>query len=222
MCGRFILTSNSDELVGLFELDIKPPRLQPNYNIAPTSLVPVVRHLETKGRYCNEMKWGLVPAWAKDPAIGNRMINARSETVAEKPAFRSAFKKRRCLVPTNGFYEWKKTEDGKQPYWIGLPDKQLFAFAGLCEIWRSKQGAEELETFTIITTQASPELSSLHERMPVMIKPEMYNRWLDPETKASQLEELLVPYDDQIDYYPVSTAVNSPRNNTADLINAIE
>jgi putative SOS response-associated peptidase YedK len=187
--------------------------LEPRYNIAPTQPVAVVRQSEL-GRALGVVQWGLVPSWAKDPTMGSKMINARAETVAEKPAFRAAFKQRRCLVLADGFYEWQptSTRQPKQPFYIHRQDDEPFAFAGLWEYWEGADGA--LETCTIITTEANELVSPIHERMPVIIAPDDYAQWLDPTTKqATPLQELLQPYDsDALEAYPVSHAVNNARN----------
>lgn len=193
--------------------------LPPRFNIAPTQFVPVVRHLEAD-RFLSAMKWGLIPSWAKDEKIGNKLINARAETVAEKPAFRSAFKSRRCIVSASGFYEWKKLERGKQPYYFYLKDKPVFGFAGLWEEWRDTESGEILETCTIITTEANKVLLPVHDRMPVILKTEDYEQWLDTKLKDREmLEELLKPYPaEEMSSHAVSRAVNSPTVDSPELI----
>lgn len=216
MCGRYTLI----EVNGLqrrFALEEALPDTPARYNIAPTQTLPVVvRH---SPNHLEWMRWGLVPFWAKEPGIGSRMINARAETVAEKPAFRRAFRSRRCLVPASGFYEWKRAAHGKTPYYIHLPDAPLFAFAGLYETWRDPQGAE-MQTYTIITTAANDLMAPLHDRMPVILHAEDEDRWLDPDaTEPEQLLPLLRPYPaNAMVAYPVAPAVNSPRNDTATLL----
>ena len=172
-----------------------------------------------EGRELALLRWGLVPSWAKDPSIGNRMINARAETVATKPSYRAAFKRRRCLVPADGYYEWKKTGKAKQPYLIRLQDERPFAMAGLWESWQDAGGAA-LQTFTIITTEANEATCDIHNRMPVILSPGDYPLWLDPEfERAEQLQELLQPYDSHaMRLDPVSTYVNSPRNDSPECI----
>lgn len=171
MCGRFTQTAPWEKVKK--EFTAKTPEndlFQPRYNIAPMQIVPVVRDAESN-RVVSELKWGLVPSWSKDAEIGNRMINARAETLTEKPSFREAFAKRRCLIPTSGFYEWKKTDSGaKQPFYFYLKDKEVFGFAGLWEEWIDKESGELLETFTIITTTANDVLKPVHDRMPVIVK----------------------------------------------------
>ena len=219
MCGRYSLTSPLDDLVEVFQVsEIALEDYRPRFNIAPTQQVPILAR-GGAGLRLGMLRWGLVPHWADDPRIGNRMINARSETVATMPAFRDAFRLRRCLVPADGFYEWMTTEGGepgkrgkasKTPYWIHRPDRAPFAFAGLWERWRSPAG-ERLNTFTILTTSASERIRPLHDRMPVVIRPEHWSIWLDPNTDAASLRALLEPAPDAFfDAWPVSKAVNSP------------
>ena len=212
MCGRFTLGLSPLELVEVFEL-LREPVVIPRFNIAPTQSVAVVRAGE-EGRECGQMRWGLIPSWAKDEKISARLINARAETVAEKPSFRSAFKRRRCLIPADGFYEWKKLEGkSKQPYMIGMRGDEPFAFAGLWEHW-TDPGGKEVESCTIITTEANELLAELHHRMPVILHEQDYDRWLDPkEAEKDRLLALLAPYESSaMRAYPVSTLVNSPRN----------
>ena len=216
MCGRYTLVE-VDGLQRRFALEETLPEATARYNIAPTQTMPViVRHSPNHAEW---MRWGLVPFWAKEPGIGSRMINARAETVAEKPAFRRAFRARRCLVPASGFYEWQRGARGKTPYYIHLPDMPLFAFAGLHETWRGPDGAE-LRTYTIITTAANDLMAPLHDRMPAILAPDDEETWLDPDaTEPEQLLPLLRPYPaKEMAAYPVAPAVNSPRNDTATLL----
>ncbi len=211
MCGRFTLHSRLNLLLQQFAIEAGP-EWAPRYNIAPTQWSLVVREREAGKREMVRLRWGLVPSWAKEVSIGQRMINARSETVAEKPSFRAAFKKRRCLVPANGYYEWATTEEGKQPYYIRLQDETPFAMAGLWESWHS--GREDaIETFTIITTDACPATQSIHDRMPVILHQENYDLWLDPEFEGTAaLQALLRPLDsDEVRFDPVSRQMNSPK-----------
>jgi putative SOS response-associated peptidase YedK len=181
----------------------------PRYNIAPTQTVIVVADDGT--RHLTQMRWGLIPSWAKDPAIGNRMINARAETVATKPAFRVALRKRRCLIPADGFYEWHPIGRRKQPIYISLKSREPFSFAGLWEAWTAPDG-QEIKTCTIITCEANEVLKPIHDRMPVILTPEAETVWLDPTIQdPERLLPLLVPYPaDEIEAYPVSTTVNNP------------
>lgn len=221
MCGRFTQTAPWEEVKKEFAADAPDSILfKPRYNIAPTQTVSVVRDSSSE-RTVSELKWGLVPSWAKDAEIGNRMINARAETLTEKPSFREAFAKRRCIVPTSGFYEWKKTDSGaKQPFYFYLKEKDVFGFAGLWEEWLDKESGELLETFTIITTEANDVLKPVHDRMPAIVKAENYNEWLNPEIKGvEQLEKMLAPYPaNEMNSHMVSRAINSPTNDSPELI----
>ena len=219
MCGRYTLAAPVNELVEQFDIDEYPSSITASYNIAPTQEVAAVI-AEDEKRKLEMLRWGLVPAWADDPSIGNRMINARSETVAEKPSFRKAFKDRRCLVLSDGFYEWRRTSDGKQPYYIHMKDGSPFAFAGLWESWRD---AQEIRSCTIITTDANELVGDIHNRMPVILTPEDYSLWLDPDFKEREaLTSLLRPYpNDAMEAYPVSRRVNSPSNNAPDCIERV-
>ena len=222
MCGRYTLTSKGDEVALLFDLS-EIPSFPPRYNIAPTQETAIVRVTAPGApRHLDFLRWGLVPYWADDPSIGNRMINARSEGVADKPAFKWSFRKQRCLIPTDGFYEWKKEGKLKQPYHIRRKDRRPFAFGGLWARWKPKGevGAEPLDTFTIITTDANELIKPLHNRMPVILDPASFDLWLDPAVDdRERLLELLGPYDgNQMETVPVSRAVNSPANDTPDCI----
>lgn len=221
MCGRFTYLYTWKQLHKLLSLDRWPPdELGPRYNVAPTQLAPVVRVGADGVREGVMMKWGLVPQWADDPAIGNRLINARSESVRDKPAFRQAFASRRCLVPVSGFYEWRKTPGGakKQPYWIGRTDRQPMYFAALWERW--DKGGIPLETFTVLTTGANALVASIHDRMPVALAPALHERWLDPKnTDLDGLQAMLRPADPAgMETTPVSSRVNSPRFDDSSLL----
>jgi len=221
MCGRYTLTSSGDELALLFDLS-EIPSLPPRYNMAPTQQAAVVRVTAPGApRHLDLLRWGLVPYWADDPKIGNRMINARSEGVADKPAYRSSFRKQRCLIPTDGFYEWKKEGKLKQPYHIRRKDRRPFAFAGLWSRWRPKEGgAEPLDTFTILTTDSNELIRPLHDRMPVILDPASFDLWLDPAVDdRARLQELLLPYDGSVmETVPVSRTVNSPAYDGPDCV----
>jgi len=210
MCGRYTLTVSGRVLAELFELGATP-EITPRYNIAPTQRVPVVRADPRTGREWAEVRWGLVPHWAKEASIGARMINARSETVAEKPAFRNAVRRRRCLIPADGFYEWQRVGQAKVPHYIHFRDHRPFAFAGLWERWQPA-GEEPLETCAILTTRPNPVLEPIHDRMPVILPREQHQLWLGPgELSAEQLEQLLAPHPpDPMEAYAVSTRVNTP------------
>ncbi|WP_287128553.1 SOS response-associated peptidase [Candidatus Cyanaurora vandensis] len=209
MCGRFIFTADRADLVlALAGLRIEE-LLHPRYNIAPTQPVPTV--LNDGQRTLTQTRWGLIPSWTKDPSIGNRLINARAETLAEKPSFRAPLKRQRCLIWATGFYEWQKMGKGKQPMLFQLTSKKPFAFAGLWDRWEGADG-DEVITSTIITTEANGLVAPVHERMPVILAPEHYESWLTPgEQRVEPLLAVLGPYPaDQMLSYPVSTQVNSP------------
>ncbi|MFP6677912.1 MAG: SOS response-associated peptidase [Pirellulaceae bacterium] len=210
MCGRFTLRTPNRIIAQEFMLGAEPQLLL-RFNIAPTQDVAVVRLFEGE-RVLTQMRWGLVPFWADDPSIGSRMINARGETIAEKPSFRNAYKKRRCLVVADGFYEWTKGKNGKQPYFFHLPDHRPFAFAGLWESW-DKGGLGPMESCTIVTTHANEQVRPLHHRMPVILEPSGYDGWLANDTPQADVADLLVPLPEgRLVIEPVSTRVNSPRN----------
>jgi putative SOS response-associated peptidase YedK len=255
MCGRYSLTHTAEELARRFQLE-ELPRLAPRYNIAPTQPILIVREDRHRNgvREAAHVVWGLIPPWASDTTIASRMINARAETAASKPAFRHAFRRRRCLVPASGFFEWKKkplaipepeadlfagmpaemmanssTKTGsspaislpksssqkfsREPHLIRLADGELFAFAGLWEVWNGPNG-ETIESATILTTSANPVTSAIHDRMPVILAPETYNEWLSCENEETdRLANLLCPYPaEKMEVYAVSSIVNSPRN----------
>ena len=215
MCGRYELHTHPAAIALAFGL-VEPPDARPRYNVAPTQQVPVVRQRADGSREWVEMRWGLVPRWAKDPSIGAKMINARAETIADKPTFRMAFRHHRCLIPADGFYEWKVTPGGKQPMHVGRKDRAPFGFAGLFERWLAADGAV-LDTCTILTTSANELLRPIHDRMPVIVAPENYARWLD----AANLDvtDLFAPFpSDAMTWHPVSTRVNAVRNDDPSLI----
>ncbi len=215
MCGRYTLSDPGDLLREVAVENVSDPEqvLAPRYNIAPTQEAAVVRSDAEGRRELALLRWGLVPFWAKEISIGSRMINARSETAAEKPSFRAAFKRRRCLILADGFYEWRKIGKTKQPFHIHFARRRPFTMAGLWEVWN--KGAEgPLETFTILTTEANVEVSPLHHRMPVILDGQRRDLWLDPTVQdAGALNAVLRPYaGETIQLTPVSTLVNSPRN----------
>ncbi len=225
MCGRFVSSSAPDQVAAYFGVDqVGETLLEPSYNVAPTNDVYVV--LESGGvRRLEAFHWGLVPFWAKDPKIGNRMINARAETVAEKNAYRTAFRKRRCIIPADGFYEWTKKpgQDKKQPMYIHRPDGEPFAFAGLWETWKGEDGAP-LQSCTIITGQPNEAMAEIHDRMPAILPPSAWATWLDTELQDPEvLQPLLVPAPNRIiTMHPVSTEVNNPRNGGAHLVEPLD
>ncbi len=222
MCGRYTITRPADLVQ---ELGVETGQeLAPRYNVAPTQDLPVVRAGTEggPGRELAVMRWGLVPSWAKDPKIGNRMINARSETAAEKPSFRSAMRRRRCLVLADGFYEWAKEGGAKQPYFIHLAGHRPFVFAGLWERWT--KGDEPIESFTILTTAANDKVRPLHDRMPVILPRDGHDLWLDPKVgDRDRLQPLLKPYaNEEIELFPVSRMVNNPRNDVPQCVEPLK
>jgi putative SOS response-associated peptidase YedK len=223
MCGRFTLTIDPAHLQEAFPWAVIPNDLNPRFNIAPTQPVAVIPN--TGDNILSMYKWGLIPSWSKDPAIGERMINARAESLAEKPSFRNAYRRRRCLILTDGFYEWKQNPGmkSKQPVYIRLKKNSPFAFAGLWELWTAPDGSE-IRSCTIITTQPNTLLEPIHNRMPVILPAETYSLWLTPNDQPiSQLNELLVPYPaNEMIAYPVSKLVNSPQYDSPDLIKPID
>ncbi|MCG8348455.1 MAG: SOS response-associated peptidase [Chloroflexales bacterium] len=216
MCGRYSLQASGAAVAEQFQL-IEVPELTPRYNIAPTQPVAVVR-ASANGNTLHMLRWGLIPSWSKDSSASARMINARSETAAEKPSFRAAFKQRRCLIPANGFFEWQGKGRQKQPFYFQLDDSQLFAFAGLWEGWKGPDGL--VETCTILTTSANDLLQPIHDRMPVIIDPANYGLWLDSSLHdPDPLQDLFQPYPAAaMRAYPVSTVVNKPANETPQCI----
>ncbi len=223
MCGRFTLTADPADLQEAFNwVNFGNAELSPRYNIAPTQPLAVVAN--TGEHKLNFFTWGLVPFWAKDPAIGSRMINARSETLAEKPSFKNAFKRRRCLILADGFYEWQKIpgEKNKIPTYVHLKDRKPFAFAGLWEEWNSPDGSQILSA-TIITTRPNELMAPIHNRMPVILPPSTYEQWLSTgEADTAKLSALLRPLDANLmAAYPVSQMVNSPRNDSPNCINPV-
>jgi putative SOS response-associated peptidase YedK len=225
MCGRFTLTTSVRDLANLFQAtEVEVPVAQPHFNIPPTAQVLAVRRLPGhEGRQLLPLRWGLIPAWAKDPGIGNRLINARVESAAEKPAFRDAFRNRRCLVLADGFYEWKKQAGKKEPYLVRMRDGKPFAFAGLWDRWHDPE-QQIFETCTILTTDANKLVRPLHDRMPVILEAQAYEPWLDPELHdREKLLPLLHSYSakDMI-AYPVSSLVNNPRHDDAKCVEPIE
>lgn len=236
MCGRFVSSSPPATIAAYFDVDAVAEQLidrGPNYNTAPTTDVFVV-HEDGSTRRLDAFRWGLVPSWAKDISVGSRMINARSETVASKPAFRRSFTSRRCIIPADGFYEWVADplhQKKKQPYYIHRPDGEPYAFAGLWERWRGKSGdaeegsgAEPLRSCSIITTSANERMSELHDRMPVILPRSAWDTWLDPDQHDTDLlGALLVPAPDElITFHAVSAEVNNARNKGEHLVDRID
>jgi len=218
MCGRFTRTTNLIDLAEEFGVAEVTADLDPSYNIAPTQQVAVILTDDDTKRLV-QVRWGLVPSWAKDPGIGNKMINARAETITEKASFRNAFKKRRCLVVADGFYEWQRVGTSKRPMYIHLKNGKPFGFAGLYEFWKSPED-EQIVTCAIITTTPNQLMQPIHDRMPVIIPKADENRWLDPHaTDQEALIDMLKPYPaDAMEAYPVSKRVNSPTNNSPECV----
>ena len=221
MCGRYSLIAEVQALAAHFQVSVSQD-FQPRYSIAPSQDIPVIRQCGTK-RELTSLHWGLIPFWAKGEKPAYQTINARAETIAVKPTFRSAFRRRRCLIPATGFYEWKPTQGGKQPYHIQVANSDLFAFAGLWEHWESEEG-KVVESCAIIVTEANERLHPIHDRMPVILDSADHATWLDPRLHdPNVLIPLLQPYPaEQITLYPVSHRVNNPRHDDPECIRALE
>jgi putative SOS response-associated peptidase YedK len=219
MCGRFTLTVNPAEVQETFSPYTFPQKFAPRFNIAPTQPVMVIPNDDQN--IADFFVWGLIPMWAKDPAIGNKLINARGETLEEKPAFRSSLKYKRCLILADGFYEWKSSggKKVKTPFFIHMKDRKPFAFAGLWDSWNSPDGSL-IKSCTIITTEPNELTGIIHNRMPVILHPRDYAKWLDPSPQTpDRLKSLIKPFPaDRMDAYPVSTLVNTPANDTPELV----
>jgi putative SOS response-associated peptidase YedK len=216
MCGRFALYSSFAAIKEYADLLNEIEELMPNYNITPGSIIPIIKKSK-QGKILDFAKWGLVPFWAKDPKIGNRMINSKAETIIEKPSFKSAFRYRRCLIPANGFFEWSKQE--KQPFYISVDQRPIFSFAGIYEIWHADDGST-LESCSIITTSPNQMIENLHARMPAILTQKEEEIWLS-ENDPQLLMSLLHPYRELLRLYPVSRKVNSPQNNDEQLIEEV-
>ena len=220
MCGRFAYYSAHEAMSGMFGVEAAPG-VEASYNIAPTQNAAVLRAGADGRRTVSMLRWGLVPFWAKDLAIGNKLINARAETVAEKPSFRAAYRKRRCLVPADGYYEWRAGEAGKQPYFISARDGEAMLIAGLWERW-DKSG-DPVETFTLLTRAPNDFAARIHHRMPVLVPRAEMDGWLDGELGAGPADERVSDTpEDYLQAWPVAKTVNSPRNNDPSLIEPIE
>ena len=214
MCGRFAFYSPAEAAAALFGVTDALP-VEPRYNIAPTQYIAAIRPDEQEERELVMLRWGLVPFWAKDPSIGNRMINARAETVAEKPAYRAAYRHRRCIVLADGFYEWQRDGDGKVPYFISTADDQPFAMAGLWENWQDKESGDRLQTVTLITTAANDFMAPLHHRMPFVLEPGTAGEWL---AGATGLLDDIAAITPPLQAWPVDRRVNNARNEGEELI----
>ena len=223
MCGRFVQVSRLETVQKVFNISTPTFDTTPNYNIAPTQqILAVIKH--NNENKLEKLYWGLVPFWAKDINIGSKMINARAETVSEKPSFRHAFKQQRCLIPTDGFYEWKGEPGQKQPFFVTTHSDEPFAFAGLWETWANKESNEAYKSCTIITTESRGAIREIHHRMPAILTPTFYEKWLntdmqDPKALEKILQEGVIR---DIQFYPVSTYVNSAKNNDPSCIEPIE
>lgn len=224
MCGRFAYYSAHEAMAQLFGLGPDTPQIEPRWNIAPTQYVPVVRADSAGLRKLSMLYWGLVPHWAKEKSIGARMINARAETLTEKPSFRVALRRRRCLVVASGYYEWQALAGGKQPWFIHASDDSPLAFAGLWESWSESPQHEPLESCTIITTEAQGSLARLHHRVPVVLAPDAFTRWLDPSLQKDEavVDLLHAPAEGALSAWPVSKRVNNARNEGPELVQPIE
>ena len=224
MCGRYTLHQKTADLAKRYNLATIPDSISKNFNVAPGQVMSVITESESGKPTIELMKWGLIPVWAKDPRIGYKMINARSETIFEKPAWRSVIKKKRCLIPADGFYEWKKQSDAKvkQPFYIHPKQFELFSFAGVWESWKDENN-NEIRTYAIITTEPNKEMSSVHDRMPVILHPEDEASWLEPsKVTRDDIEPLLRPFEDNgLEIYEVSKDVNTVKNNDEHLIYAL-
>lgn len=219
MCGRYHL-ADIKGLHARYKTKNDLPELKPNYNVAPGQFNPVVDR-ESPNKL-ELMKWGLIPSWAKDQKIGYKMINARSETVTQKPSFRKSFKVRRCLIPSNGFYEWDKKGGTKKPYHFFLKDISIFSFSGLWDEWKNPLG-QTVRSYTILTTTPNKIVESFHDRMPVIIDKKDEETWLNSDSTEIELMSLLKPYPAQnMDYYEISTMINSPRNQGRELISKVD
>jgi putative SOS response-associated peptidase YedK len=218
MCGRYSLVP-TESIAARFDVQQAQLTLAPRYNVAPSQSMPVV--VRNSPNRLVEMQWGLIPSWSKEPRAQFSTINARAETITKSPVFRGPFKSRRCLVPASGFYEWQRTERGKQPFCIRLKGEELFAFAGLYDIWQDAEG-NQLYSYAVITTTPNDLVASIHNRMPVILRQEDEGAWLDKESDPAQLLALLTAYPaDKMEAYPVSRALNSPANEGAELMQSV-
>lgn len=219
MCGRYAFIPGK-KFYERFSIENQVEQLEADFNVAPSRRMPVV--MRNSPNQVTLMKWGLVPSWSKEPRVKFSTINARAETITESPVYRGPFKSKRCLVPASGFYEWRRTGDSKLPYYIHLPNQDLFAFAGLYDIWTDAEG-KEIYTYTIITTKPNSLMTPIHNRMPVILSHDDEDTWLDKETDTTTLLALLQPYDaKKMEAYQISSQVNSPRNNSPELISPFE
>jgi putative SOS response-associated peptidase YedK len=224
MCGRYRLSRRKELLEEYFSTDPWDDDWQPRYNIAPTQPVPIIRQNPKEPvRHLSLVRWGLIPSWSKDPSGAARMINARSETVSTLPAFSSPVRFRRCLIPADGFYEWKRSGKAKQPYCFEINRGELFAFAGIWDCWKDPNG-KTVQTCSVLTTTPNAVTAQIHDRMPVIVDPDAYDLWIDPGMKDTRVvSDLLRPYDaPQMGCYPVSTRINHPENDDEECSRPIE
>jgi putative SOS response-associated peptidase YedK len=220
MCGRYGLAVDTSKLQERFETSNTLPDLQPRFNIAPTQALPVIVRNSPNSMVL--MQWGLIPSWSKEPQVSYSTINARAENLLKSSVYKKPFQRQRCLVPASGFYEWQQTSAGKQPYYLHLQDTDVFAFAGLYDIWRDKHG-HELHSYTIITTKPNDLVAPIHNRMPVILRRDDENVWLDTDADPARLLALLTPYPaDEMSAYRVSTWVNSPSNDAPQALEPLE
>lgn len=217
MCGRFsFYTDDYNKFYNDFEITNRFENLMPHYNIAPGMHVPVIT--KNSPKKIELMRWGLIPFWSKDPKMGYKMINARAEGIESKPSFRKPLRSQRCLIPTSGFYEWKHMGEEKIPYYIKLKNEDIFAFAGLYDIWNDAEGYP-IKSFTIITTSPNKLMEAIHNRMPVILLEDFEDKWLDPETDLKEILDMLTPFDEnKMEAFPISKLVNNPRNDTKEII----
>jgi len=223
MCGRFALWSGREEIEAAFAVRLSAEP-QTGYNIAPSREVTAVRASREGNREAAFLRWGLVPSWAKAPDSGYRMINARADTVFQKPAYRTAIRRRRCLIPANAFFEWKRTEKGKQPYLIQVGEGEVFGLAGLWEVWQNRETGETIESCAILTTRPNEAMQELHDRMPVIVSPESHSLWLDPRVgEPDRIAPLLEPYPaEEMRMHPIGREVNNPANDHPSVVRPLE
>lgn len=222
MCGRKTLTRDMQSIIEELAIEEwEDDSYLPSYNIAPTQVTPILLHQEDS-RVVKPMKWGLIPSWSKDESIGSKMINARVETLTEKPSFQNLVHQHRCVVIADGYYEWKRTQDGNQPYYISHPDNKLLPMAGLWTTWTNQSGGN-LHSYTVITTTPQSAISHIHNRMPVILNPMAIDDWIQCETVSpNQALQTLMPYAKALSYHPVSTLMNSPNQNSKECIRSVQ
>lgn len=219
MCGRFSMETPFEKVKKRYNVTLPRDKFSPRYNIAPGQNVYVITSQDPKNLTLS--KWGLIPFWSKDPKIGNRLINARSETVASKPAFRTSFKRNRCLIPADGFYEWDKKKKKRVPYRIELKEKDIFSFAGICDSWNDPEGGV-VNSFSILTTQPNKSIAKIHDRMPVILKLEDEMDWINQKTDEKELTKMFKAYPaSKLNIYEISTLVNNPQNDFIEILEPV-